>query len=199
MVHMIPERDTDSVAPTPTPQHPRHSQHHHLSLHELRALQVCRNISFTINPRGGASATVSDNSSDISNVLLIIINGCLFTAKKKYGESRSIIRRDSKPVNFNLRRLLQRRPECTGNSSSDENRSSGHASMSDTGGHTSSSSPPHRHHRTHSPQQLNAVPEDDRLSASVTQRNGRGRSGQNRNRHRATPAKVPRFIIEPLS
>ncbi|KAL0114030.1 hypothetical protein PUN28_011389 [Cardiocondyla obscurior] len=122
MVHMIPERDTDSVAPTPTPQHLRHSQHHHLSLHELRA--------------------------------------------------------------------LQRRPECTGNSSSDENRSSGHASMSDTGGHTSSSSPPHRHHRAHSPQQLNAVPEDDRLSASVTQRNGRGRSGQSRNRHRATPAKL---------
>ncbi|XP_018044055.1 PREDICTED: ankyrin repeat and BTB/POZ domain-containing protein BTBD11 isoform X2 [Atta colombica] len=122
MVHMIPERDTDTVAPTPTPQHPRHSQHHHLSLHELRA--------------------------------------------------------------------LQRRPECTGNSSSDENRSSGHASMSDTGGHTSSSSPPHRHHRAHSPQQLNAVPEDDRLSASVTQRNGRSRSGQSRNRHRATPAKL---------
>ena len=89
---------------------------------------------------------------------------------------------------MNLR--LQRRPECTGNSSSDENRSSGHASMSDTGGHTSSSSPPHRHHRAHSPQPLNSVPEDDRLSASVTQRNGRNRSGQSRNRHRATPAKV---------
>ncbi|KAK0159103.1 hypothetical protein PV328_010028 [Microctonus aethiopoides] len=125
MVHMIAERDTDSVAPTPTSQHPHQSQHHHLSLHELR--------------------------------------------------------------------VLQRRPaECTGNSSSDENRSSGHASMSDTGGHTSSSSPPHRHNRCHSPQQqLNAVPEDDRLSASVTQRNGRNRSGQTRNRHRATPAKVP--------
>ncbi|XP_076749246.1 ankyrin repeat and BTB/POZ domain-containing protein 2 isoform X1 [Xylocopa sonorina] len=122
MVHMVAERDTDSVAPTPTPQHPHHSQHHHLSLHEIRA--------------------------------------------------------------------LQRRPECTGNSSSDENRSSGHASMSDTGGHTSSSSPPHRHHRAHSPQQLNSVPEDDRLSASVTQRNGRSRSGQNRNRHRATPVKL---------
>lgn len=113
---------------------------------------------------------------------------------KRKTESRSIVRRDSKPANSNFCRLLQRRPECTGNSSSDENRSSGHASMSDTGGHTSSSSPPHRHHRAHSPQQLNAVPEDDRLSASVTQRNGRGRSGQSRNRHRATPAKVPRFI-----
>lgn len=40
MVHMVAERDTDSVAPTPTPQHPHHSQHHHLSLHEIRALQV---------------------------------------------------------------------------------------------------------------------------------------------------------------
>ncbi|XP_046487314.1 ankyrin repeat and BTB/POZ domain-containing protein 2 isoform X1 [Neodiprion pinetum] len=122
MVHMVAERDTDSVAPTPTPHHPHHSQHHHLSLHELRG--------------------------------------------------------------------LQRGPECTGNSSSDENRSSGHASMSDTGGHTSSSSPPHRHHRVHSPQALKVVPEDDRLSASVTQRNARMRSGQNRNRHRATPAKL---------
>ncbi|XP_015588276.1 ankyrin repeat and BTB/POZ domain-containing protein 2 isoform X2 [Cephus cinctus] len=122
MVHMVAERDTDTVAPTPTPHYPHHPQHHHLSLHELR--------------------------------------------------------------------VLQRRPECTGNSSSDENRSSGHASMSDTGGHTSSSSPPHRHHRMHSPQHLNSVPEDDRLSASVTQRNGRGRSGQSRNRNRATPAKL---------
>ncbi|XP_011500686.1 PREDICTED: ankyrin repeat and BTB/POZ domain-containing protein 2 isoform X2 [Ceratosolen solmsi marchali] len=87
-------------------------------------------------------------------------------------------------------RALQRRPECTGNSSSDENRSSGHASMSDTGGHTSSSSPPHRQHRTHSPQALNSVPEDERLSASVTQRNGRNRTGQSRNRHRAIPAKL---------
>lgn len=43
---MIPERDTDNVALTPTPQqHPRYSQHHHLSLHELRALQVHKNIS----------------------------------------------------------------------------------------------------------------------------------------------------------
>lgn len=51
MVHMIPERDTDSVAPTPTPQHPRHSQHHHLSLHELRALQVCRKVSSVMSVR----------------------------------------------------------------------------------------------------------------------------------------------------
>lgn len=44
MVHMVAERDTDSVAPTPTPQHPHHSQHHHLSLHEIRALQVFNNF-----------------------------------------------------------------------------------------------------------------------------------------------------------
>ncbi|XP_011298194.1 ankyrin repeat and BTB/POZ domain-containing protein BTBD11 isoform X2 [Fopius arisanus] len=123
MVHMIPERDTDSVAPTPTPQYPHQAQHHHINLHELQG------------PRRMSS-------------------------------------------------------EGTGNSSSDENRSSGHASMSDTGGHTSSSSPPHRHHRSQNPCQLNSVPEDDRLSASVTQRNGRIRNGQSRNRHRATPAKL---------
>lgn len=66
--------------------------------------------------------------------------------------------------------------------------------MSDTGGHTSSSSPPHRHPRSTSPHQLNSVPEDDRLSASVTQRNSRNRNGQSRNRHRATPAKVYAII-----
>ncbi|XP_044582479.1 ankyrin repeat and BTB/POZ domain-containing protein 2 isoform X2 [Cotesia glomerata] len=76
--------------------------------------------------------------------------------------------------------LHLRRPECTENSSSDENRSSGHASMSDTGGHSSSS--PYR-----AREQLNSVPEDDRFSASVTQRRNRGPS---RNRHRATPAKL---------
>lgn len=44
MVHMVAERDTDSVAPTPTPQHPHHSQHHHLSLHEIRVLQVYKHL-----------------------------------------------------------------------------------------------------------------------------------------------------------
>ncbi|EFX81975.1 hypothetical protein DAPPUDRAFT_302879 [Daphnia pulex] len=63
-------------------------------------------------------------------------------------------------------RLLQRRKESMyGGSSSDENRSSGHASMSD--GHTSSSPPAetlprHTHYRTC----LNAVPEDDKMSAN---------------------------------
>ena len=57
--------------------------------------------------------------------------------------------------------FLQRRQESYGGSSSDENRSSGHASMSD--GHTSSSPPAetlprHTHYRTC----LNAVPEDDK-------------------------------------
>lgn len=125
-----------------------------------------------------SSTTIMDSSIRSLTTLETIIHQTLITmvAFEQYGTKERL--------------LFQRRPECTGNSSSDENRSSGHASMSDTGGHTSSSSPPHRHHRAHSPQQLNSVPEDDRLSASVTQRNGRSRSGQNRNRHRATPAKV---------
>lgn len=87
-------------------------------------------------------------------------------------------------------RHLQRRQECTG-SSSDENRSSGHASMSD--GHTSSSPPAdrvdrHHHYRSH----LNSVPEDERLSASVMPNQSRPnrKTVQNRSRHRGTPVKL---------
>ncbi|KAF4524417.1 hypothetical protein B566_EDAN009333 [Ephemera danica] len=104
-------------------------------------------------------------------------------------------------------RLLQRRQDSCGGSSSDENRSSGHASMSD--GHTSSSSPPadslgRRHQHYRSP--LGAVPEDERLSASVMLLQGhQGSRVSNmggtrkmtatsqqplRSRHRATPAKL---------
>ncbi|CAD7081360.1 unnamed protein product [Hermetia illucens] len=77
-------------------------------------------------------------------------------------------------------RALQRVQEC--HSSSDENRSSGHASMSDTGGHGSSSPGG----------ALGPLPED-RLAAGVTNRSTRSRGSTNhsRPRHRATPAKVP--------
>ncbi|XP_053661295.1 uncharacterized protein LOC128710274 [Anopheles marshallii] len=82
-------------------------------------------------------------------------------------------------------RGLQRVNEC--HSSSDENRSSGHASMSDTG-HGSSS--PGGGTRTGGP--LGPLPED-RLAAGVTNRSARSRASSNhsRSRHRATPAKIP--------
>lgn len=72
-------------------------------------------------------------------------------------------------------------------SSSDENRSSGHASMSDTG------------HRSNSPglREQNGddlgQPRDDRFLAGVSSRNNRNRAstGHPRPRHRASPAKVP--------
>nr|XP_027207185.1 ankyrin repeat and BTB/POZ domain-containing protein 2-like [Penaeus vannamei] len=92
-------------------------------------------------------------------------------------------------------RVIQRRQDSYGGgSSSDENRSSGHASMSD--GHTSSSPPidslpRHDHLRSN----LKVVPEDERLSAAVTsvaagyKGAGSGRRGQPRPRHRATPSK----------
>ncbi|XP_059487328.1 ankyrin repeat and BTB/POZ domain-containing protein 2 isoform X2 [Neocloeon triangulifer] len=105
-------------------------------------------------------------------------------------------------------RLLQRRQDSCGGSSSDENRSSGHASMSD--GHTSSSPPAdslgRKHNHYKSP--LGAVPEDERLSASVmllqkeqasrpsnTHAASNSRKGAviqqtSRSRHRATPAKL---------
>lgn len=73
--------------------------------------------------------------------------------------------------------------EC--HSSSDENRSSGHASMSDTGGGNGSSSP-----GSNKTGQLGSVPEDTRLAAGVTNRNGRSR-GTGKPRHRNVPAKNP--------
>lgn len=78
-------------------------------------------------------------------------------------------------------RALERVQEC--HSSSDENRSSGHASMSDTGGHGSSSP---------GGVVLGPLPED-RLAAGVTNRSTRSRVTNNhsRPRHRATPAKAP--------
>ena len=78
-------------------------------------------------------------------------------------------------------RALERVQEC--HSSSDENRSSGHASMSDTGGHGSSSP---------GGMALGPLPED-RLAAGVTNRSTRSRTTANhpRARHRATPAKAP--------
>ncbi|XP_055594573.1 ankyrin repeat and BTB/POZ domain-containing protein 2 isoform X2 [Uranotaenia lowii] len=80
-------------------------------------------------------------------------------------------------------RGLQRVNEC--HSSSDENRSSGHASMSDTG--HGSSSP--GGNRVNGP--LGPLPED-RLAAGVTNRSARSRASTNhsRSRHRATPAKI---------
>ncbi|XP_055528311.1 ankyrin repeat and BTB/POZ domain-containing protein 2 isoform X2 [Wyeomyia smithii] len=81
-------------------------------------------------------------------------------------------------------RGLQRVNEC--HSSSDENRSSGHASMSDTG-HGSSSPGGNRNNGP-----LGPLPED-RLAAGVTNRSARSRASTNhsRSRHRATPAKIP--------
>ncbi|XP_026479832.1 ankyrin repeat and BTB/POZ domain-containing protein 2-like [Ctenocephalides felis] len=88
-------------------------------------------------------------------------------------------------------------------SSSDENRSSGHASMSDTTGRASSSSPHsglgvntsgEQDFNNQQEQSLNAVPEDSRFSAGVTQRNnGRGQYGRPRHRvpNKAPPTAAP--------
>lgn len=78
---------------------------------------------------------------------------------------------------------FQKIQEC--HSSSDENRSSGHASMSDTGGGNGSSSP-----GSNKTGQLGSVPED-RLAAGVTNRNGRSRASTGKARHRNVPTKNP--------
>lgn len=70
---------------------------------------------------------------------------------------------------------MQQRVQC--NSSSDENRSSGHASMSDTG--------------NSSPRAMTSAT-GDRLTAGIVQKplRNRNNSQHNRARHRATPARV---------
>jgi ankyrin repeat and BTB/POZ domain-containing protein 2 len=80
---------------------------------------------------------------------------------------------------------FQKIQEC--HSSSDENRSSGHASMSDTGGGNGTSSP-----GSNKTGQLGPVPEDNgRLAAGVTSRNGRSRASTGKPRHRNAPLKNP--------
>ncbi|KAK2725488.1 ankyrin repeat and BTB/POZ domain-containing protein 2-like isoform X2 [Artemia franciscana] len=95
------------------------------------------------------------------------------------------------PNHLNIEELCggQRRQDSLGGSSSDDNRSSGHASMSD--GHTSSSPPVetlprHKHYRI--PTQLNSVPEDDRLGSTVvspTMKCGLRKAIPPRTRHRS--------------
>lgn len=75
--------------------------------------------------------------------------------------------------------------EC--NSSSDENRSSGHASMSDTGGGNGSSSP-----SSNKTPQLGPVLEDSRQAGSgVANRNGRSRASTGKARHRTALPRNP--------
>ncbi|XP_043223308.1 ankyrin repeat and BTB/POZ domain-containing protein 2-like isoform X3 [Amphibalanus amphitrite] len=125
------------------------------------------------------------------------------TLDKSSSENDAIMSRKRPPTKLKSRRRnilsfpqhlnaddlrCQRRPDpYGGGSSSDENRSSGHASMSD--GHTSSSPPAetlprHEHYRS----QLRSVPEDERLSGPApaparavrSQRPGPLRAGRHR-------------------
>jgi ankyrin repeat and BTB/POZ domain-containing protein 2 len=80
---------------------------------------------------------------------------------------------------------FQKIQECQ--SSSDENRSSDTGvSMSDTGGGNGSSSP-----GSNKTGQLGSVPEDIRLAAGVTNRNGRSRASTGKPRNRNIPTKNP--------
>lgn len=82
---------------------------------------------------------------------------------------------------FYTKTTFQRAHEC--HSSSDENRSSGHASMSDTG--NGGSSPNNQH-----PVSLGPLPEE-RLAAGVSTRTTRSKNGNPRQRSRGIPGKGP--------
>ncbi|XP_064078331.1 ankyrin repeat and BTB/POZ domain-containing protein 3-A-like isoform X2 [Macrobrachium nipponense] len=162
---------------------------HHLNGHLSAHLEHLGRPAGQLTPESTDCGSLSKSSSDGDNMM----NRKRPPTKLK-SKRRNIL---SFPHHLSVDelRVIQRRQDSYGGgSSSDENRSSGHASMSD--GHTSSSPPidtlpRHEHLRSN----LKVVPEDERLSAAVTSAGagykgaGSGRRGQPRPRHRATPSK----------
>ncbi|XP_067648265.1 ankyrin repeat and BTB/POZ domain-containing protein 2 isoform X2 [Eurosta solidaginis] len=156
-------------AQQPQPQQPVASQQKS-SANEKRALPLTMDLS-------GCSIGIPTSESTPLNVTSSGGGGHQLNAHAKSNHATST------RTHHHEFRAMQRVQEC--HSSSDENRSSGHASMSDTGGHGSSS--------PGGGVTLGPLPED-RLAAGVTNRSTRSRAGTNhsRARHRATPAaKVP--------
>lgn len=147
-----------------------------------------KNITTNINLNGIVTNRIASNnklktvgSGTVHNNQTTMQNNNLPNQMQK----NPIIMRTHNHGGTNEFRGLQRVQEC--HSSSDENRSSGHASMSDTGHGSSSPGCGNR-----SSGALGPLPED-RLAAGVTNRSARSRAstGHSRSRHRATPAKVP--------
>lgn len=93
-------------------------------------------------------------------------------------QKTNLLRSHNHGVTHDFREGLERVNEC--HSSSDENRSSGHASMSDTG------------HGSSSPGggNLGTLPEDRLAGGNRTSRSRAASTGHSRSRHRGTPAKV---------
>lgn len=108
------------------------------------------------------------------------------TSSRTHHHSNGIMSNGAGGRNSDFQNFHKTAREC--HSSSDENRSSGHASMSDTGGHGSSSP---GSNKTGNGQLGVVATEDVRLAAGVTSRNGRSRASTGKPRQRAIPVKNP--------
>ncbi|KAB0803695.1 hypothetical protein PPYR_00665 [Photinus pyralis] len=133
----------------------------------------CNHVSMSMVPERDTAP--NKVSSAIGSLKLPNSSQCVSKYNEPDDQHRMVTLRPHHHVSIDELRLQQRAQHC--NSSSDENRSSGHASMSDTG----NSSPRGINSATH-----------DRLTAGVIQRStrSRGNSQHTRSRHRATPAKL---------
>lgn len=181
---MIPERDTGPGSIKSTPTNCKPFPHRSLSGPAKLTIQ-----SIPVKSQPPMLSAGLSKVNQISNNLKTISNNKPDPITKASTQVSSLESNYSQKASVNLRshnhglthdfRGLERVNEC--HSSSDENRSSGHASMSDTG------------HGSSSPGgNLGPLPEDRLAGANRTSRSrAASHSGHSRSRHRGTPAKVP--------
>lgn len=179
MTSMIPERDIGPASLKATPTNCKPFPHRSLSGPAKLTIQ---SIPVKSQPPM-LSAGLSKANQINSNLKAMTPN----KSDSLVNPSTQITSSNAQKTSVNLRshnhgvthdfRGLERVNEC--HSSSDENRSSGHASMSDTG------------HGSSSPGgNLGPLPED-RLAGANRTRSRAASTGHSRPRHRGTPAKVP--------
>lgn len=176
--YLIPERDTGPGSLKSTPPNCKPFPHRSLSGPAKLTIQSIPVKSQTPMLSSGLSKV-----NPLPNNLKPITNNKPTALTNTAPQITSLQSNNSQKTNMNLRShnhgvTLQRVNEC--HSSSDENRSSGHASMSDTG------------HGSSSPGgNLGPLPEDRLAAANRTSRSRAASTGHSRSRHRGAPAKVP--------
>lgn len=181
MTSMIPERDIGPASIKPTNCKP--FPHRSLSGPAKLTIQ-----SIPVKSQPPMLSAGLSKVNQLNNNIKAVSNNKSDSLTSPSTQTTSLESNNSQKTSVNLRshnhgvthdfRGLERVNEC--HSSSDENRSSGHASMSDTGHGSSSPSG-----------NLGPLPEDRLAGANRTSRSRAASTGHSRSRHRGTPAKVP--------
>lgn len=170
---MIPERDIGPASLKSPPTNCKPFPHRSLSGPAKLTIQ-----SMPVKTQPPMLSAGLSKTNQINNNLKAVSNNKSDSSTQMTSSnSQKTLRSHNHGVTHDFRGL-ERVNEC--HSSSDENRSSGHASMSDTG------------HGSSSPGgNLGTLPEDRLAGANRTSRSRAASTGHSRSRHRGTPAKVP--------